>query len=73
MDNYKKYDLHSAAGYYNSSLDNPDIRPLAEIERQYIEEVIAICNGNIVEASKLLEISPSTIYRKQSQWRNANI
>jgi DNA-binding NtrC family response regulator len=33
-----------------------------------IETAIARCGGNIVEAAKVLEISPSTIYRKRSGW-----
>jgi DNA-binding NtrC family response regulator len=44
------------------------IRPLRTVERELIETAIAGCGGNIVEAAKLLEINPSTIYRKRSGW-----
>ena len=44
------------------------IRPLWEIEKQVIEHAISCCNGNIVRAAALLEISPSTIYRKKGEW-----
>ena len=44
------------------------VRPLRTVEREVIETAIARCGGNIVEAAKALEISPSTIYRKRSGW-----
>jgi two-component system repressor protein LuxO len=45
-----------------------EIQPLAEVEKSSILSAIAQCNGNIVQASKLLEVNPSTIYRKMSKW-----
>ena len=60
--------LSLAAGYTVSNDDALDIKPLAEIERIYIETVIQYCDGNIPRAAALLEVSPSTIYRKKSQW-----
>ena len=47
------------------------IRPLWQIEKQVIEQTIEHCDGNIPKAAALLEISPSTIYRKRQQWENA--
>jgi len=47
---------------------NGAIRPLRAVERELIEAAIARCGGNVVEAAKLLEINPSTIYRKRSGW-----
>ncbi len=45
-----------------------DIRPLWQLERRIIEDAIAACSGNIQKASRLLAISPSTIYRKRDGW-----
>jgi two-component system repressor protein LuxO len=45
-----------------------EIKPLAEVEKTSILSAISQCDGNIVQASKLLEINPSTIYRKMSKW-----
>ncbi|WP_028118053.1 sigma-54-dependent transcriptional regulator [Ferrimonas senticii] len=42
---------------------------LAEIERQAIERAIEQCDGNITQAASLLEVSPSTIYRKMQVWQ----
>ena len=52
--------------------DNPvmssEIQPLWQTEKEAIESAIASCNGNVVLAASLLEISPSTIYRKMQNW-----
>lgn len=45
-----------------------DIRPLAEVERETIENAINFCDGNIPKAAALLDVSPSTIYRKKQGW-----
>lgn len=44
------------------------ITPLHIIERRTIEHAIAVCAGNIPRAAAMLEISPSTIYRKKALW-----
>ena len=44
------------------------IEPLALVERRAIEQAIAACRGNIPEAARMLEVAPSTIYRKIAQW-----
>ncbi len=44
------------------------IKPLASVEREAIERAIDMCNGNIPKAAALLEVSPSTIYRKKQGW-----
>ncbi|MCP4077432.1 MAG: sigma-54-dependent Fis family transcriptional regulator [Gammaproteobacteria bacterium] len=44
------------------------IRPLASVERETIEQAIELCEGNIPKAAALLEVSPSTIYRKKQGW-----
>jgi two-component system repressor protein LuxO len=42
--------------------------PLADVERQLIEATIAHCDGSIPRAARMLEVSPSTLYRKRSAW-----
>ena len=44
------------------------IRPLWEIEKQVIERVIELCGGSVPKAATLLEVSPSTLYRKRQGW-----
>jgi DNA-binding NtrC family response regulator len=51
--------------------DAASIQPLWQIEKQVIEQTIEHCDGNIPRAAALLEISPSTIYRKRQQWESA--
>lgn len=42
---------------------------LAEIEHKAITDAIRQCGGNIPQAAAKLRISPSTIYRKKSEWQ----
>lgn len=50
-------------------VQTPDkIRPLWVVERNAIETAIDACHGNIPKAAAMLEISPSTIYRKKLGW-----
>jgi DNA-binding NtrC family response regulator len=42
--------------------------PLADVEREFIEATIAHCGGSIPRAAKILQLSPSTIYRKIENW-----
>ena len=51
--------------------DNQPIQSLADVERYTIENAIKICNGNIPKAAALLDVSPSTIYRKKQSWELA--
>lgn len=41
-----------------------DIRSLREVEMAHIRAVLAACEGNRVRAAEILDISPSTIWRK---------
>jgi len=43
-------------------------KPMDIIERDIIEAVIQSCNGSIPKASQILQLSPSTIYRKRETW-----
>ncbi len=44
------------------------IRPLREVEREAIEQAIALCGDNIPQAAAALGVSPSTVYRKRQTW-----
>jgi len=46
------------------------IKALAEVEKDAIEHAIEICEGNVPRAAALLEVSPSTIYRKKQAWES---
>ncbi len=45
-------------------------KPLAIVERDFIEATIAACDGSVPQAARLLDLSPSTIYRKREGWDN---
>jgi two-component system repressor protein LuxO len=46
-----------------------EILPLAEMERRMILAALARTGNDIPRAAALLQINPSTVYRKVSQWR----
>ncbi|RXJ73625.1 sigma-54-dependent Fis family transcriptional regulator [Veronia nyctiphanis] len=48
-----------------------DIEPLWVTEKRAIEKAIDACDGNISQAAGLLEVSPSTIYRKLQSWQTS--
>lgn len=50
------------------TLDGLIGRPLAEIERMVIEETIARHGGSVPKAARVLEVAPSTLYRKIEGW-----
>jgi DNA-binding NtrC family response regulator len=47
------------------------IQPLHIMERRAIEQAIRACDGNVVRAAALLQVSASTIYRKLANWESA--
>lgn len=49
-----------------------EIQPLWQVERKAIEQAIEFCDGNINRAAGLLEVAPSTIYRKLQSWESRN-
>jgi two-component system response regulator HydG len=47
-------------------------RPLAEVERYYMEKALELTKGNREEAAKLLGIGERTLYRKLQEWKRAD-
>jgi DNA-binding NtrC family response regulator len=43
---------------------------LAEIEQRVIEATIAMHNGSVPRAARVLDVSPSTLYRKLEAWNS---
>ena len=50
-----------------------EILPLAEMERRMILAALARTGSDIPRAAALLEVNPSTVYRKVSQWRKEGL
>ena len=46
------------------------IRPLWQVEKETIEQAIELCDNNIPKAAALLDVSPSTVYRKRQNWED---
>jgi two-component system repressor protein LuxO len=64
--------VHVAGSTRNPDIQTGEIRPLWMVEKEVIEHAIASCDGNIPQAAALLELSPSTIYRKRLAWQANN-
>lgn len=46
-----------------------DVRPLWLVEKETIRHALSVTDNDVPRAAALLEISPSTIYRKLQQWK----
>ena len=46
-----------------------EIRTLDEVIEEHMLHAIRVCNGNIAEAARLLDIGRSTLYRRLSKIR----
>lgn len=44
---------------------------MAQFERSFVEATIEECNGSVPEAARMLDVSPSTLYRKRESWKKA--
>lgn len=64
-------DINGESKNNNNNIINNPILPLADVEKNTIESAIDFCDGNIPKAAALLDVSPSTIYRKKQGWEEA--
>jgi len=56
-------------GARSSAYAPGEVRPLAEVEREYILAVLRANNGNKVKASEQLDIGTATLYRKLKEYQ----
>jgi len=62
-------ELRNGASHVASlAMDELIGRPLAEVERRVIEATLAQQGGSVPRAARVLEVSPSTLYRKIAGW-----
>ncbi len=47
------------------------VEPLWLVEKRAIQAAIAACDGNVNRAAGLLEVAPSTLYRKLQAWKKS--
>ena len=62
--------LEDLAGVFWGSLTLNTVKPLADIERAYIEAVLHLFDQDVQRAAYSLQIAPSTLYRKKAVWEN---
>ena len=59
----------SGGSYSPGGPDHLIGRPLAEVERYYMEKALELTRGNREEASAMLGIGERTLYRKLQEWK----
>ncbi len=59
---------HSNLKEEHKDISQMDIKPLWLVEKEAITQAIEACGGNIPKAAAMLDVSPSTIYRKKQSW-----
>jgi DNA-binding NtrC family response regulator len=60
-----------AVEHRQPTLDGLVGRSLAEVEKLVIEATIAMHGGSIPKAARVLDVSPSTLYRKIESWKGS--
>ena len=63
----------STPGRARTLCPQAQVRPLWLEEKNIIERAVQACGGNTVLAAALLEVSPSTLYRKRKSWAKGEI
>lgn len=64
----------AACGLPSADLPEGDdaVQPLWQVEKEMIRKALRLTGDDVPRAALMLEISPSTIYRKLQQWRIAD-
>ena len=60
----------SAADTSTTTLTQGQIKPLWMVEKETIMAALDATDQDVTKAASLLEVSPSTLYRKLQQWKN---
>jgi len=68
LDNQRILETVEQSEPSQSKRSTDGITPLWQVEKQAIEHAISYCQGNVPQAAAMLEVSPSTIYRKKQGW-----
>ena len=77
IDNREAVQLSSSENHYKveseelTTRHRLKVKPLWLVEREAIQSAIEESGGNITRAAVLLEVAPSTLYRKLRSWGNA--
>jgi two-component system, NtrC family, response regulator HydG len=57
---------------HSLSIDSPPVRPLRDVEREYILAALERCHGNKSRTAEQLGISVATLFRKLRLYRQKN-
>ena len=77
IDNYEAVQPSSSENHDEGKIEEltsrhrSKVKPLWLVEREAIQSAIAASGGSITRAAVLLEVAPSTLYRKLRSWEDA--
>lgn len=54
--------------WHGTIAEHTEIRPLEEVEKQYITRAISLCQGDVLKAAQALKVGKTTLYRKLKEW-----
>ncbi|CAH2214986.1 sigma-54-dependent Fis family transcriptional regulator [Tepidibacter aestuarii] len=61
-------DIDDNKCFISDSKDDLEIKPLKQMEKELITKALKHCNGNVIKASKLINIGKSSMYRKIKEY-----
>jgi DNA-binding NtrC family response regulator len=74
IDNYEAVQPSSSENYHGGEIEEVTsrhglkVKPLWLVEREAIQSAIEASEGSVTRAAVLLEVAPSTLYRKIRSW-----
>ena len=77
IDNCEAVQPSRSENHHKGEIEEPTIRhrskvkPLWLVEREAIQSAIEASGGSVAKAAVLLEVAPSTLYRKLRSWEDA--
>ena len=77
IDNCEAVQPSRSENHHEGEIEEPKIRhrskvkPLWLVEREAIQSAIEASGGSVAKAAVLLEVAPSTLYRKLRSWEDA--
>jgi hypothetical protein len=64
----QREDIANIMTKWDSDRHGPGIVPMEEIEKREVLRAVAVCDGNLLRAARMLRMGKTTIYRKMVRW-----
>ena len=77
IDNYEAVQASRSENHHEGGIEQlasrhrSKVKPLWLVEREAIQSAVEASGGSVAKAAVLLEVAPSTLYRKLRSWEDA--